>query len=200
MKNTTQTITTIESSSKFQEPTFWFDMDGVIAKYNLSDYEGDNPKWLSERNYFATRPVDHKAVAVLNALAEEHDCHIISKIGLGLNSSISYDEVHFQAKNVWLSKYLPREHFPMTKRHFVSSHVSKAAVARLILKRPLTHTDVLVDDNNTNLEDWKRAGGAAYKYGNGINDISSWDGASSTEAMSKRQIVQELIFLAALPY
>ncbi len=27
MKNTTQTITTIESSSKFQEPTFWFDMD-----------------------------------------------------------------------------------------------------------------------------------------------------------------------------
>lgn len=200
MNNTTQTIATIESSFKFQEPTFWFDMDGVIAKYNLADYEGDNPKWLSDRNYFATRPVDHKAVAVLNALAEEHDCHIISKIGVGLSNSISYDDIHFQAKNIWLSKYLSREFFPMTKRHFVSSHVSKAAVARLILKRSLTHTDILIDDNNTNLEDWKRAGGTAYKYGNGINDITSWEGNRASENMTKEQILQELNFLASLSY
>lgn len=174
------------------KPTFWFDMDGVLAKYNRADYEGENPEWLSNPNYFSERPKDKKAILVLKSLTETFDCYIISSVGIA--NSNDYNRNQIQAKLHWLRDIFATYHFdiPMTNIHFVEFGNKKSDIAEFFLQRPLSISDILIDDNNLNLLSWNKLGGTGFKYGNGVNDILTWGGHCSDEHDSSDMIINHL--------
>ena len=53
--------------------------------------------------------------------------------------------------------------------------------------------DVLIDDYNKNLEDWREHGGLAVKYLNGINSADSFSGPIIDQMMSADDIVDMLL-------
>lgn len=197
MKNIFEDTVLKEKVNKLTyRPTFWFDMDGVLAIYELSDYfkqNGNEPLWLSEADYFAKRLVDHRAKTVFTYLAEQFDCHIISKVGylssltLASTEREKYVSNHIKAKTSWLEKQFSTTILPGENYHFVTG--SKSDTATLVLGRQLSSADILIDDYNANLEDWVAAGGTAIKYGNGINDIYSWYGPKISDIYSSREVL-----------
>lgn len=132
----------------------YVDMDGVLANF------AEQPKYLErmfEKGFFKELSPYEKAVDAVNRLAASDDIEVYV-----LSACIDGEPPHCQIeKNEWIDRYLPnidKEH-----RIFLPMGENKAE-----LIQPIS-TDILWDDYNVNLLQWREAGGVAVKCLNDMN-------------------------------
>lgn len=180
----------------------YFDMDGVLAKYDRNAYKEDPVTHerlfeMKNKHYFRYVPADDKMTNVLFHLSDkmhniksglEIQTHVISTLSKKSSAFIEqYDD-----KLAWLHENV--KNFPTTE--FYPALGEKRDIAVLIRGKKLNPTDILIDDYNVNLKSWRRAGGTAIKYLNGVNSAESWNGPYIDQAMSSSEIIRMLEILA----
>jgi hypothetical protein len=143
------------------------DLDGVLAIYTREDYIPPTTWDKNGSHYFRHRPPDEHAIEAMRRLASRPDVRLWVLSTLAWNPSTNGE--HTIDKMEWT-----REHLPEAEMRIIVSEKPKHEVARKALERNLTATDVLVDDYNENLVCWRKAGGTAVKYLNGLNSRDSW--------------------------
>ena len=176
------------------QATIWFDMDGVLSLYDHSDYIGTIPNY-KKPHYFLTRPVNTKMKQLFIKLAESehtelHQLGIISKVQPEVSKFIE----EASDKKSWVRKHLfSYIKTPYNKPYpplFTGHNESKAERVMAHLQRPLTKPDILIDDYNSNLEDWVAHGGTAIKYG--LGDKESWKSYSFTDQTTVDEMLRFL--------
>lgn len=174
---------------------YWFDMDGVIVKYEPSAYKGNDPPYLRKNaHYFASLTPDAKMIEVTKRLqtelAADDNIYILTSVSpLG---ELFAEQV--KDKKNWLRTYAP--HID-TDTSFFPSVSNKRDMAALLTCSvdTLSKYDILIDDYNKNLELWREYGGTAVKYLNGINSPHSWSGHKLMPDISADEIVKYLLDL-----
>lgn len=152
---------------------YYIDMDGVIVKYDRSAYIGEDPLYMRKNaHYYRELQPDFNALKFVDALARDsqingHEIYILSS--LPMKGSIFNEQFH--DKIIWLSKWMPY----IDIDHILLSVTSKRDAVEYIQNRYLDRNDILIDDYNKNLNEWKTYG-TAIKYCNGINDPDSFAG------------------------
>ena len=130
------------------------DMDGTLARFH------DEVKYLErmyEPLFFLTLRPFHSVVDAMRILASNDDFELFV-----LSSCIT--ESSKEEKKKWLKAFLPE--IPESNYIFVDIGENKAKC----LGHPISEDDILLDDYNLNLEEWREAGGLAIKLVNNIND------------------------------
>lgn len=155
-----------------QLDVFW-DLDGVIYKYDKDDYVGENPAYMQPK-YFEDRPVDARGYIEFIAMWHNRKVTGLWILSKGANPEVdeSIREAILKDKETNVRRRMPW--FEM--ENVILTEESKVAAAERKLGRNLRKTDVLVDDNNDNLEAWVAAGGSAIKYINDINSVDTYAG------------------------
>lgn len=184
---------------------YYIDQDGVLNIYERCAYLGDNPKWLiPNTNYFRKVEPNKKIIQVFKRLNDEmvykksnpkeyplHVDNLYVLTTLRSNSDIFFE--HLEGKKLWMKDHCPN--FDLQKG-FKIAFDSKSKTAEAIKGSKLTLKDVLIDDFNPNLIDWRDAGGLAIKYLNGINSRLSFDGLHIEENMDIDKIQKFLSTIA----
>lgn len=174
--------------------TIWFDMDGVLSLYDHNDYVGTNPNY-KKPHYFLTRPVNTTMKQLFIKLVESrniniHSLGIISKVQPNISKFIEESS----DKNEWVDKNLmtsiKNPYILPYPALFTGHNESKANKVSSHLGRPLNQYDILIDDYNSNLEDWVAHGGTAIKYG--LGDKESWKSYSFTDETTVDEMLKFL--------
>lgn len=172
--------------------SFWFDMDGVIAKYDVSAYRGDNPLFLQVgKHYYRGVKPDEKAIELLRRLNELKDSrvYVLSKV------STNYDNRWEQSndKREWLSIHCP---FIGDKQIYTTIHNKSELAQAVVIKdlgRVFCSEDILIDDFNDNLLEWQSSGGTSIKYINSYNNPNSFLGKNIFLGGSVDSVIEKLI-------
>lgn len=178
----------------------WFDMDGVLVQYDREGYTGKNPAYLQlGAHYFRHLKPDFKAIEVLRQVCQRNKNKVFILTTISNLGSLYMEQV--TDKIAWLGQYCP---FLDIQTQFVPAVSLKRDIVEAIRKPDglgIGLNDILIDDWNTNLEEWSAAGGLALKYLNGINSPNqknkevSYQGINLTEDMSADDIVALLDLL-----
>ena len=189
---------------KENQLNYFFDMDGVLAKYIMQDYLGDNPLYMKKNyHYFKKLEPDSKMINVLKSINSYCNKEQKGKVFI-ITSVTNIGDMfleHTMDKISWLNQYAP---FIDTKTQFIAAISAKQEIAKSICRpsQNLSYNDILIDDFNHNLNNWQNAGGQAVKYLNGINSPNTenseitFSGLNLTENMSSRDIITTLKLLS----
>lgn len=156
----------------------YFDLDGVIAKYDKSMYIGDEPKFIKEPFHsFIELEADEYMHELFEMCCDffTDETYIMSAVYSG---DMEVALAQMTAKLQWLRNKFPK--FDLTHVIFTSSQGKPLHLSK-IKDMALTSRDILIDDFNRNLYAWSIAGGTAIKYVNGINHAETWDGLCISE-------------------
>lgn len=151
----------------------YFDLDGVIAKYDKSMYLGDEPKFITDPYHsFLELEADDYMHELFKMCCDffTDETYIMSAVYSG-DMQVALQQM--TAKLEWLRIEFPQ--FDLTHVIFTSSQGKPLHLSK-IKDMALTPRDILIDDFNRNLYAWSIAGGTAIKYLNGINHANTWDG------------------------
>lgn len=156
---------------------YYFDMDGTLAKYDRAVYCGNPPLFEDPNNHYF---LQCKPDIVMLKVFSQYVRRAMSGDGteVAILSSMmpgSVGRVHWHDKQLWLRRHLSQQVAAHTLLFPVVGE-SKAIAAERLKGAPLTKQDILIDDYNPNLEEWRTAGGRAIKYINGVNSHGSFDG------------------------
>lgn len=137
----------------------WIDMDGTLCEWNPKATCRD----LYQEGYFF-HCIPHQNV--IEALIKMK----IERPGIEINIISAYLEDSKYAlteKRKWLesTKLEPL----ITRKVFLPCGLSKVSFLEKVRGSAITKDDILIDDYNVNLAEWKSAGGTAVKMLNGIN-------------------------------
>lgn len=162
---------------------FWFDMDGVIVRYERWAYRGENPKFqVLGSHYYRTCKPDLKIIEVMKELNKIEKIGILTKVSKG--KDIQKEQI--EDKVWWLNKNCP---FINVEKQLVVTTDNKGEL-------PICKGNVLVDDYNDNLNDWFNGGGIPVKYLNGVNSYNSFkDGYMFDKDMKIEDIINYLLKL-----
>lgn len=158
---------------------YYFDMDGVITVYERWAFRGENPIFEElGSHYFRTCKPDYKIIKTIRVLNQCSNVFILTSVSKG--SEISKEQVN--DKILWLSEYCP---FINISKQFISVNggIFKS-------KYVSSKEDILIDDYNINLLEWKNAGGTAVKY---LNSVNSYNSFKNEYVVSKDMSVDEII-------
>ena len=153
---------------------YYFDMDGVLVRYGVNDYSGDDPVWLRKGiHYFLNLEPDHTMLRIADMMHRHceqtnDEMYILTSLS---SKNIIFNE-HFHDKILWLNKFMPYVNID----HILISVTNKRDTVEYITNHTLTKNDILIDDYNKNLHEWATCHGTSVKYCNGINNPDSFDG------------------------
>ena len=150
----------------------YFDMDGVLASYDINGYIGEKPPFAQVGgHYFSTLSADPVAMGMFRTLYKEIPGSVMVLTSVSfqreLRTEQTFDKIH------WLLDQFPDFDFGA---HFLSTSTEKRNIISNIRGMSLNRRDILIDDWNANLYAWTTNGGTAIKYLNGINSKKSWPG------------------------
>lgn len=138
------------------------DMDGCLAEFKQPNRFED----LFEKNYFLNLRPHANIVETVKALDKNQNYEVYI-----LSSVLQESKYAKQEKALWLKQYLPE----LNEEQIIFSQCNKSKVA--FVPNGIKETDILLDDYNLNLKEWKLAGARPIKVVNGINDKHhSWSG------------------------
>lgn len=166
-------------------------MDGVLAKYGVNDYIGDDPIWLRKnQHYFLNLEPDHKMLQIADMIHRHceqtnDDMYILSS----LSAQHRVFNEHFHDKILWLNKFMPY----IDINHILISVTNKRDTVEYITNHDITKYDILIDDYNKNLQEWEACHGTAVKYCNGINNPDSFDGLKIFHDRTSERAVKALM-------
>lgn len=153
---------------------YYFDMDGVVVEYDRDAYTGDDPLFMRKnQHYFKDLNPDRKMLEVIDIMHQKSRYtgdHIYLLTSIPMNGAI-FNE-HFHDKISWVHRWLPY----LDIDDILISVTSKRDTVEYIQNHQLSTKDILIDDYNRNLNDWRKANGISVKYCNGINSPDSFDG------------------------
>lgn len=134
--------------------SIYVDMDGVLAEWRKDKTIRDT----YEKGYFSElRPYTN----VVEAVKEIKE--VYPEISVNILSAVSEDNPYaIDEKTEWIRRYLPE--IDSDNVFFVNCGCRKSVVCP-----GMTKDDVLIDDYNGNLDDWKEHGGETIKLYNGVN-------------------------------
>lgn len=155
----------------------YFDLDGVIFQYEKTAYQGDDPIFDKlGQHYFRHVPPDPLMKAVVNQLLRFKDTNRIDNIYF-ISSISPQHEIYLEMYRDKLESLKEEFDEKYAFEHFIACYKNKANIVKAIHnKEHLNINDILIDDYNENLKQWRDAGGTAIKYINGINSEESWNG------------------------
>lgn len=156
-------------------PIFWFDKDGVLAKYDYALYEseaGAPAPWLVRNAHVYRNLEEYENMAAAFRIlysrysnkSMEH-CPLKPRVLTSVSDGLTLTE-HVLDGMKWCE-----DHLHLKARDFYACAVEKESIP-VMLKREITKCDVLLDDYNNNLRSWQAAGGTSIKVVNGINSES----------------------------
>lgn len=177
----------------------WFDMDGVICKYERDAYLPKNPNMTpafitKDEHYFATCKPDVKALNVMTRL-------VFGGVPVGVCSSVWQDDKRIRDEQItdklkWIERNLKDLFAAGFDIPVVFSGYSKSAAIKAAgLWESTAENNILVDDYRKNLEQWTKEGAVAVKYLNHIN--SPWNGLQVSCDSSAEEIANCLFDLAS---
>lgn len=130
------------------------DMDGVLAEWRTDKTTEDT----YEKDYFKNLSPYQNVLSAVKEIAE-----IYPEISVNILSAVFPDNPYAIAdKTQWLKRYLPE--IGTENIFFVDCGCKKTDVCS-----EMTKDDILLDDYNNNLIDWRENGGTAIKIYNGVN-------------------------------
>lgn len=135
-------------------------------------------------HYFRTLVPNTAMQAYVDSLgADQEHTYVLSHIEW---KNAEYAMVNLHEKAAHLQYFYPS--FSPDHILWVPMPLTKAEAVTKTFGRPLSKSDILVDDYNQNLFYWKKAGGTAVKYINYQNSPDSFNGPSIGYWMSSRQM------------
>lgn len=137
----------------------FFDIDGVLAEFR----EAQDFSELLQEGYFRDLKPQEEPLRALWMLAADprFEVHTLSAV-------IKESPYALGEKQAWLDEFVP----PTVQRQFCWCGEDKS----LAVPGGIRPDDILIDDYNANLRQWREKG-IAVKLLNGINDRhGSWDG------------------------
>ena len=172
--------------------TVYFDMDGVMAKYDYDLYvpkrENEVPPFLKlgSHVFLYLEPMKN-VMEAFNILYKRYKDNpdvrikVLTSIPVGLLQA-----EHTLDKYTWCVSNIEEFH---TEDFFCTSVKKHNAIADTLWN--LTENDILVDDWNANLYNWREHGGYALKLVNEINSVnpdfdyikSAWDSKRIAESI-----------------
>lgn len=160
----------------------FIDMDGCIAKYDQSKFDGLYPEYLRpDTHVFLKCEADTRMIAILEELNKNFNVYILT--GVYNQGSIALG--HIADKWAWLQKNCPF----IKKEQFIPTCFPKPlAIKTRGLK--IDAQQILIDDYNRNLREWNEAGGCGVKYLNGINSSETYNGLNLDRDMTPEDVVK----------
>jgi len=144
------------SQEQHQKQRIFVDMDGTLARFH------DENKYLErmwEEGFFEQLKPFENAVDTVKMLAQDPSVEVFI-----LSAAIEGEPPYCVAqKHAWLDRYLPE--IDKTHRIFTSVGENKAE----LIPHGINASDVLIDDYNKNLKQWREQGGHSIKFVNNIN-------------------------------
>lgn len=138
---------------------YFIDIDGTLAVYISKDYAW----WEIDGIFRYLQPQDQVLKAVRELIRNKEEVYIITAYHRQ-TPQVKYDKIY------WLGKYLPE----VSLSHQIYTFCGEDKTA--YIPNGVKSTDILLDDFNKNLENWKAAGGTSIKLLNGLNSKHSWNG------------------------
>lgn len=163
--------------------SFWFDMDGVIVRYERWAYRGKMIALQNGSNYYKSAPIDRYAVDLLRELNDkcQERVHILTGVPAVQEIVVS--------KIFWLSKNCPFIDID-TQFHAVVGSKDEYVLGK---QGSISTNDILIDDFNANLLSWSDRGGTAVKYLNGVNSVNSYEGYSIKRGADLENVIGMLL-------
>ena len=169
-----------------QSDTVCFDMDGVLAQFDVKKFIGDDPPFMDPEYHWAWKSKPMRECVQLASLMVRlgWNVHIIShkpyyinmyiqKYGIGRTKII--DRITAEDKIAWAQTHVPK--VKLENIHILEVSQQKSEVFEKENGQFIGNGNfVLLDDDNRNLEMWRDSGGIAVKYLNGGNSPESWNG------------------------
>lgn len=155
----------------------FIDMDGTLAEWKAESKFSE----LFKKGYFTRlKPVEGVISLARALIAEGCDVYILTKY-------LTESKYASKEKNKWLDLYL--NELPEAKRIFVPYCEEKVA----FIPDGIKETDVLLDDHNENLVEWRNAGGFAIKILNGVNNThGSWNGMLINPSIDPKEFLRAI--------
>lgn len=184
---------------------FYFDMDGVLAKF-IAYKDVKTPPFMREgSHYFLHREPDTRALELFqrlyhmgNPVSQTKILTRVLKSDDGDDSESTISETLRQEwwtdKRAWL---LSNTTGIDTSKCFMMSGKDKGEVLRDIPMHTRRY-HILIDDFNPNLRNWEAAGGTAVKYINGLNSPESFNGLCLFKTWPVEQCMNALLALQVL--
>lgn len=152
----------------------FIDMDGTVAEIkpfiSLDQFY--------QENYYLDLYPQQKLINALKTLGKKHELFILSKV---VDSPYCIEE-----KNQWLDTYMPF----VTENHRIFVEYNDSKINHI--PSGIQSDDVLIDDYNGNLKEWKNAGGIAVKFINGRNSPDSFNGIHINEDLPEMFMYDEI--------
>lgn len=166
----------------------FFDMDGVLAEYK----KDCTPRDLSEKGYFLTLSPEWNMLRAMMRLVENAPALGISVCVLTKVYPKMF-RYSVSEKLQWRDKFMPQ----LFDSEFIMVNgdcEEKSDKICEVYGEDINSDCILIDDYNPNLAEWRKNGGTAVKYVNGINDKNrSFIGARLSNEMSEQEIYDSIL-------
>lgn len=155
---------------------YFIDIDGTLAVYISKEYAW----WEIDGIFRYLQPQEQVVKAVKTLIHNNEEVYIITAYHRH-TPQVKADKIY------WLGKYLPE--IKLDHQIYTLCGEDKTAY----IPNGVKPTDILLDDFNKNLENWKTVGGTSIKLLNGLNSKHSWNGATIEANDTSEAILKALL-------